>query len=252
MSASSDAKSVFLEVSGVHKKFCRSLRRSMLYGFLDIAGLGSGSGMSLRKHEFFAVENFTSRFDEYGVYGIAGRNGSGKTTLMRMIADIMPPDSGRITRRGRFYPILSINAGFKPQLTVRENVMILGSLMRMSQEDIRAGMEEFIDFSGLHGFEDSPVAFLSPGMMVRLGFSVVTAVKPDILLIDEVIAVGDPGFKRKCMEYIRNVSAHTIVIIVSHDTDVISRMCEHLIVMERGGIKYSGRDIDYGVELLTG
>ncbi len=184
---------VLIHVEDVSKKFCRNLRRSLWYGLQDTAAdlLGRGeSSASLRPEEFWAVDDVSFSLKRGECLGLVGRNGAGKTTLLKMLNGLIKPDKGRIEIRGRVGALIALGAGFNPILTGRENVYVNGAVLGLSKREISERIDEIIDFAEIGDFIEAPVQSYSSGMQVRLGFAVATAMKPDVLLLDEVLAVG--------------------------------------------------------------
>ncbi len=240
-----------LTLSGVSKKFCRNLKRSMMYGLGDILRVMAGAAPPtdrIRKHEFWAIDDVTFDLTQGGILGLMGQNGSGKTTLLRMISGILPPDRGEIRVRGRLASLISLGAGFHPHMTGRENILLNATLLGMGPGLIRDHIPRIIAFSELEDSIDSPVATYSSGMRVRLGFSIAVRTNPDIFLIDEALAVGDQRFKLKCFRELDRIAESATVIIASHSAQRIARLCHTMKVMEKGRIIYSADDVQEGIE----
>jgi ABC-2 type transport system ATP-binding protein len=174
--------------------------------------------------------------------GVIGRNGVGKSTLLRVIAGVLRPTSGRVRVRGRVAALIEIGGAFHPELTGRENVFLNGTLLGRSMGDIRAKFDEIVDFAELGDFIEAPIRTYSTGMMMRLGFSVATAWDADVLLVDEVLAVGDEAFRAKCALRIAALRkrSRTALVIVSHDLNVVLAMCDRAIWLENGRIRMEG------------
>lgn len=236
-----------VEVRGVSKKFCRSLRRSMLYGLSDVAGamVGRQGGSDvLRLMEFWALENLNFTLNEGDALGLVGRNGSGKSTLLRILSGIFPPDKGEVVVRGRIGALIALGAGFHPHMTGRENVFLNGAILGMHSSEIKRKLGEIVDFAELGDFIDSPVATYSSGMLVRLGFSIAAHIEPDILVLDEILAVGDTAFKNKCYAKLAELQGKVrAVILVSHSLDMIRMRCNRGILLDRGTLMFDG-DVD--------
>lgn len=251
----SDSSETLVCVDNISKKFCRNLKRSLFYGVKDMAnGLNplnrqSASHMTdridnrveLRRDEFWAVRNVGFNVARGECLGLIGRNGAGKTTLLRMLAGLIQPDSGCITVRGRVGALIALGIGFNPVLTGLENIAINGVILGLTRSEVKRKTEEIIDFAGLEEFMDAPVSSYSSGMKVRLGFSIASCVDPDVLLLDEVLAVGDMDFKAKCYGRIGELKRQgTALILVSHQLQDIRRHCHQVICMEKGQIQVNG------------
>jgi lipopolysaccharide transport system ATP-binding protein len=227
-----------LQIDHVWKKYCKTLKRSMLYGLKDICrntvGMSSRSDL-LRKDEFWAVNDVSLEVEQGETLGIIGSNGSGKTTLLKMLNGIFWPDKGKITVRGRVGALIEIGAGFHPMLTGRENVYVNAAILGMSKAETEAKFDSIVKFADIGDFLDTPVKHYSSGMFVRLGFAVAVHCEPDILLVDEVLAVGDEGFQNKCFNKIGELRQQGITtILVSHDMQKISQIAERVILMDKG------------------
>lgn len=240
---------ILVKVEGVRKKFCRSLKRSLWYGMKDTAAElrgGSADHDHLRDGEFWAINDVSFELRRGECLGLIGRNGAGKTTLLKMLNGLIKPDAGRITMRGRVGALIALGAGFNPILTGRENTYVNAAVLGLSKRETDARIDEIIDFAGLRDFIDSPVQSYSSGMQVRLGFAVATALNPDILLLDEVLAVGDTAFRNRCYRRIISLRKKAAVIFVSHSMEQISRICDSALVMATGGALFQG-DVATGV-----
>jgi len=238
------ADEVLIKVEGVRKKFCRSLKRSLWYGVRDMAAEmvgGSHAHDRLRPEEFWAMNDVSFEVRRGECLGLIGRNGAGKTSLLKMLNGLIKPDHGRIEIRGRVGALIALGAGFSSILTGRENIYINGSVLGLTQKEIDAKLEEIIDFADIREFIDAPVQSYSSGMQVRLGFSVATALNPDILLVDEVLAVGDFKFRWKCLERIKQLKDRGVcIILVSHNSADLMRTCTRGHVLQRGETQFDG------------
>lgn len=229
---------VLISIDHVSKKYCRSHKHSMLYGVYDVArdifGLDSHNDQ-LRKTEFWAIDDVSFDVKRGECLGIIGPNGAGKSTLLKMLNGILPPDKGKITIRGRVGALIELGAGFHPMLTGRENIYINGAILGVRRKEIERQFDEIVAFSELEDFIDSPVKFYSSGMYVRLGFAVSAHLNPDVLLIDEVLAVGDVAFRLKCFNHVRSlVEGGSAIILVTHSQNDIARVCRRGIVLNHG------------------
>lgn len=231
---------VLISVSGVSKKFCRDSKYSMFYGLKDIAGsfvgMPSDPG-ALRNGEFWSVDDVSFELRRGDCLGLIGPNGAGKSTLLKMLNGIIMPDKGRIEIRGRVGAMIEVGAGFHPMLSGRENIYINGAILGFSKAEIDAGFDEIVEFAELRDFIDSPVKHYSSGMYVRLGFAIAAQMKPDILLIDEVLAVGDVGFRAKCYNHLAGMLKDTAVVIVSHSIPHIDRYCNKVFLLAGGRLE---------------
>jgi len=173
--------------------------------------------------------------------GFIGRNGVGKSTLLGLIAGVLKPDSGKIVVKGRVSPLLELGAGFHPDLTGRENILLNGVLLGMTKAEVKAKLDLIVEFSGLKDFIDQPIRTYSSGMVARLAFSVIAHLDPEILLIDEILAVGDVEFQKKSFRKILEFKEKgTTIVLVSHSLDSIVKVCDRAIWLENGGIKMDG------------
>ena len=261
---------VLVRVEGVSKKFCRSLKKSLWYGVCDIAAelnpfgrarpetgnlkpekgndsppqasslsfqvSNAASNEDLRAGEFYAVRDVSFELRRGECLGLIGHNGAGKTTLLKMLNGLIKPDSGRIEMRGRIGALIALGAGFNPILTGRENIYVNASVLGLTKKEIDGKMQDIIDFAEIGEFIDSPVQSYSSGMAVRLGFAVAAVlIEPDVLFLDEVLAVGDIGFVIKCLNAVRRLTAKSAVVFVSHNMQFISSFCTRVMVMDHGG-----------------
>jgi lipopolysaccharide transport system ATP-binding protein len=254
-----DEQEVLVRVDGVSKKFCRSLKKSLWYGLADMAGelnpfakgkkgQFNGTGTDdLRPGEFWANKDITFELRRGECLGLIGRNGAGKTTLLKMLNGLIKPDTGAITMRGRIGALIALGTGFNPILTGRENIYVNGSILGLAKEEIDRKINDIIDFADIHDFIDSPVQSYSSGMQVRLGFAVATAMDPDVLILDEVLAVGDAAFRAKCYNRIGQLQKKAAVIFVSHSMQQVSQICSSILMLKKGQVAYCG-GIRNGVE----
>lgn len=230
-----------IKVEGVSKKFCRNLRRSLWYGMQDlgseILGHRHASNNNLRPDEFWASKDINFELKRGECLGLVGRNGAGKTTLLRMLNGLIKPDQGRIEIRGRIGALISLGAGFNPILTGRENIFVNATVLGLTSKEIDSKLDEIIDFSELREFIDAPVQTYSSGMTVRLGFAIASSIKPDVLLLDEVLAVGDAAFRHKCYQRINRLISSCAVIFVSHSMDQIGAIANKIGFMHSGKLE---------------
>ncbi len=195
----------------------------------------------VRHEDFFALQDVSLEIEKGAVVGIIGRNGAGKTTMLKLVARVLRPTRGRVRVVGRVAPLLELQAGFHHELTGRENVFLNGTLLGFSREEVSRLLDEILDFSELEDFIDAPLRTYSSGMIVRLGFAVATSIRPDILLVDEVLSVGDERFQKKCVARIEAFCAQgTTILFVTHNTSLARAMCDRGIWLDHGLIRAQG------------
>jgi ABC-2 type transport system ATP-binding protein len=205
------------------------------------------SRRTYREHvrEFWALRNVSFELEPSKTLGLIGANGSGKSTLLKVIGGILNPDDGYVERRGRLAALLELGSGFHNDLTGRENVYLNASILGFSRKQTQALFDEIVEFSGIEKFIDTQVKFYSSGMFVRLAFSVAVHIDPDILLIDEVLAVGDEPFQRKCMERIKQFQRDgKTIIFVTHGLELVRQLCDRVIMLEEGKTVIDGTPVD--------
>lgn len=235
---SPDNSEVVLSVEGVSKKFCRDLKRSLFYGVQDIAGELTGVRQKsdrLRTKEFWALDNVSFQLKKGEALGLVGKNGSGKSTLLRIIAGLIKPDLGTVKVKGRVAPLIALGAGFNPILTGRENIYANMSILGLSTKEIDKRFDDVIEFAEIGDAIDAPVQTYSSGMAARLGFASAIHTEPDILLIDEVLAVGDVKFRGKCIRRLAKLRENgTSFIFVSHNSMAILAVSTSAIYLQKG------------------
>lgn len=189
-----------------------------------------------RKHEFWSLRDVSFEVRRGEVFGIIGRNGAGKSTLLKILSRITPPTTGRVEIAGRVASLLEVGTGFHPELTGRENIFLNGAILGMRRAEIVKVFDEIVEFAGISNFIDTPVKRYSSGMYVRLAFAVAAHLDPEILILDEVLAVGDAGFQRKCFAKMDEIarSNHKTIIVVSHGMGTITSMCNRAMLLEQG------------------
>lgn len=188
-----------------------------------------------------ALKDISFEVFEGEFFGIVGRNGSGKSTLLRILAEIYRPTKGKVSTKGKVVPFIELGVGFNPELTGRENVYLNGALLGFSEKEIAAMYDDIVDFAELGAFMDKKLKNYSSGMQVRLAFSVATRSKADVLLIDEVLAVGDADFQRKCFSYFKELKkSKTTVIFVTHDMEAVREYCDRAMLIEKSELKHIG------------
>lgn len=230
--------------SGLSKRFCRNLKRSLWYGMRDIGaetvGRRSAAGR-LRPTEFWALNDISFAVHRGEMLGLIGENGSGKSTLLKMLNGLMKPDAGELTLRGEVQALIELGAGFNPILSGRENVRINASVLGMRKAQIDKVLPSIVEFAGLEEFIDAPVQNYSSGMKARLGFAVVSQLDPDVLLIDEVLAVGDTAFQEKCMRRMDALrKADKAIVFVTHSLYQVEALCDTALWLEHGMVRRYG------------
>lgn len=256
---------VLIRAEHVSKKFCRSLKRSLWYGAQDVArsllpwGAPSSADHDesladfrlppLREDEFWAVRDVSFEVRRGECLGLIGHNGAGKSTLLKILNSLNRPDTGRITMRGRVGALIELSAGFNPILSGRENIYNQASLLGFTRQEIDSKFDAIVDFSELEEFLDMPLQNYSSGMKVRLGFAVSSQMEPDVLIIDEVLAVGDVSFRYKCLNAIGELMKSAAVIFVTHSVPLVFRICNEVMVLDHGSPTFMGRDVAEGVRI---
>lgn len=239
-----------IKVENLSKKFCKDLKTSLWYGVKDLAsGLsGNHNERQLRPKEFWAVKDISFELKRGECLGLIGHNGAGKSTLLKILNGLINPDAGKVTIKGRVGALIELGAGFNPILSGRENIYNNGAILGFTRKEIDQKVEEIIDFAEIREFIDMPVQNYSSGMKVRLGFAVAAQMEPDVLLIDEVLAVGDVGFRMKCLTRIGELLKKTAVIFVSHSMPQVSRISNKILLMTKGEVLVCGNNISEGIE----
>lgn len=240
-----------IKVENLSKKFCKDLKTSLWYGVKDLAsGLsGNKNDRELRPKEFWAVKDISFELRRGECLGLIGHNGAGKSTLLKILNGLINPDAGKVTIKGRVGALIELGAGFNPILSGRENIYNNGAILGFTRKEIDSKVEEIIDFAEIREFIDMPVQNYSSGMKVRLGFAVAAQMEPDVLIIDEVLAVGDLGFVLKCFKQIDTILPKTAIVFVSHSMPMVSRICNQIILMDKGNAKFQGEDVSKAIDL---
>lgn len=237
-----------IDAQKVSKKFCRELKRSLRYGVYDLVKELIGQrhdGFKLRKKEFWAIKEVDFKLKRGEVLGLIGPNGAGKTTLLRMLNGLIKPDAGQITVRGRVGALIQLGAGFNPLLTGLENIYINAAILGIPKKEIDRKLDSIIEFADLGEFIEAPVQSYSSGMVVRLGFSVAINLRPDIMLVDEVLAVGDIAFRNKCLDAIQTIRGSGVAFVfVSHNLEQVDRLCDKAIFLKNGRLVSIGPTAD--------
>jgi lipopolysaccharide transport system ATP-binding protein len=222
-----------------HKKRTDTLRDSLTQKFRRLVGRAGPEGDA---EEFWALRDVSFDINQGDVVGIIGRNGAGKSTLLKILSRITEPTSGQVTLRGRIASLLEVGTGFHPELSGRENIFLNGAILGMSRTEISRKFDEIVAFAEVERFLDTPVKHYSSGMYVRLAFAVAAHLEPEILIVDEVLAVGDVAFQNKCLRKIDEVATQDgrTVLLVSHNMDSVLRLCRSCIVLAQGKVVFTG------------
>lgn len=246
-----DNTEILVEVKALSKKLCRDLNLSLWYGMTDFFNmffnLKNQQKNKLRKQEFWAVKEASFTLKRGECIGLLGHNGAGKSTLLKMLNGLIKPDQGEIIIHGKVGALIDLGVGFNPLLTGRENIYVNGQLLGLTKKEVDEKMDAIIAFAEIEKFIDSPVQNYSSGMKVRLGFSIAVQIEPDVLLIDEVLAVGDVGFVLKCFNKMDELRSKTAMIFVSHSMPQISRMCSQILLLKNGETVYQSDDVATGI-----
>ncbi|MCP5047786.1 MAG: ABC transporter ATP-binding protein [bacterium] len=238
-----DEQSTAIQIKDLSKKFKvyhkrESQLKYMLMNLMKGKRTKSGSG-------FWALKNIDMEIPKGKTVGFIGRNGSGKSTLLKLISRILYPDGGEINAYGKISTLIELGSGFHPELSGRENVYINASILGFSREEVNKKFDRIVRFSGLEEFIDNPVKTYSSGMYVRLGFSVAINIDPDILLVDEVLAVGDELFQKKCIRKINELKkAGKTIVFVSHDLSSVEELCDHVYLLHNGRLMKEGKPVE--------
>lgn len=242
---------VLVKVQNVSKKFSLNLKASLKYGALDIikSTFGIPIKKELRPTEFWAVHDVSFELRRGECIGLIGHNGAGKSTLLKVLNGLYAPDKGQITMKGKIGALIELGAGFNPILTGRENIYNNASILGFTKAEVDEKIQSIIDFSEIEQFIDTPIQNYSSGMKVRLGFAIASHLEPDILIIDEVLAVGDLGFVLKCFKKIDELLPKTAMIFVSHSMPMVSRICNEIILMDHGKVEFQGSNTGKGIDM---
>lgn len=192
-------------------------------------------------NEFVSLDNISFTVEKSDILGIIGFNGAGKSTMLKILAGVLKPTEGYVKVNGTIAPLIEVGAGFDPELTARENVFLNGAILGYSRKFLESNFDRIIEFAELENFKDVPIKNFSSGMYARLGFAIATIVNPDILIVDEVLSVGDYKFKEKCTKRIKEmIEQGTTIIIVSHEIDMIEEVCNKVLWLDHGRIRGFG------------
>lgn len=235
-----------IEVTDISKQFVLRHTRSIKEA---VVWLVKGRKGDLSE-KFHALKNVTVDIEAGETVALLGLNGSGKSTLLKHISGVMLPDTGSVKTRGRVAGLIEVGAGFHPDLSGRDNVFLNGAILGMTEQQIKDRFDDIVEFSEIGQFIDTEVKFYSSGMYLRLAFSVAVHTDPEVFLIDEILAVGDEPFQRKCIDKIQELAGEgKTLVVVSHDLDLVSRICERGVVLEHGRVAFDGA-IREAVDLL--
>ncbi len=227
-----------IDVKRVNKRYVKYEDAPLLLSVLQPWGRS-------QRGELWALRDISFTVNAGETVGVIGQNGSGKSTLLRLLGGVTAPSSGRVRVSGRIAPLISVGVGFNPELTGRENVYVNGTILGLSRREIDARFDEIVDFAEVEDFIDTPVKFYSSGMFVRLGFAVAVRADPKVLLVDEVLAVGDAGFQIKCLQHLDEIRKRgTTVFLVSHNLNAVRNLCARTIVLQHGEMHHDGNTND--------
>ena len=221
-------------ISGLKEYIIKMLKRELMF------------------QEFLALKNINFTVKRGESWGLSGKNGSGKSTLLKLISGIIRPYQGNVTVNGSISPLIELGAGFDPELTARENIFLNGALLGYSKIFIESHFQEIVDFAELNDFIDVPIKNFSSGMSARLGFAIATVQKPDILIVDEVLAVGDFSFQQKCKERMENLLSNgTTLLFVSHSIEQVKELCSKAIWIDNGEVRAIGETHSVSQEYIS-
>ena len=221
-------------ISGLKEYIIKMLKRELMF------------------QEFLALKNINFTVKRGESWGLIGKNGSGKSTLLKLISGIISPYQGNVTVNGSISPLIELGAGFDPELTAKENIFLNGALLGYSKRFIESHFQEIVDFAELNDFVDVPIKNFSSGMSARLGFAIATVQKPDILIVDEVLAVGDLAFQQKCKERMENLLSNgTTLLFVSHSIEQVKELCSKAIWIDNGEVRAIGETHSVSQEYIS-
>lgn len=227
-------KEIIISFKNVRKKFKRGRKLYLKMALLDLFRDNS-------QEDFYALDNINFQIKKGESVGIIGNNGSGKSTILKLMAGVLTPTSGSVIINGQVSPLIELGAGFHPELTGRENIYLSGTILGLSNKEVDEKFDSIVNFSELDDFIDTPVKHYSSGMYMRLGFSIAINVEPDILLIDEILAVGDISFQKKCLKKMAEFHKNGVtIVLISHSLDLVQNFCQRVIILE------NGKEIDAG------
>ncbi len=239
-----------VSVSSLSKKYCRELRRTMWYGLCDIARefywrMGQNESGMLRQAEFWSLKNVSFELRRGESLAVIGANGAGKSTLLKVLYGLIKPDAGQVRIRGRISALIELGTGFNPVLSGRENVYVNAAILGLTRRQASRFLDQIAEFAELDEFMETPVQYYSSGMKARLSYAVAAHLNPDVLLIDEVLAVGDISYQRKCVNHmLKYLGNGGSLIFVSHSPYQIQSVCQRGIVLEHGQLTFSGTAVE--------
>ncbi|GAA1278357.1 ABC transporter ATP-binding protein [Arthrobacter pascens] len=226
-----------IEVKNINKQFVLRHTRSIKEAIVWLAKGRKGD----LSEKFHALHDVSLEIDQGEAVALLGFNGSGKSTLLKHISGVMVPDNGTVRTRGRVAGLIEVGAGFHHDLSGRDNVYLNGAILGMTEEQIKERFDSIVEFAEIGKFIDTEVKFYSSGMYLRLAFSVAVHTDPEVFLVDEILAVGDEPFQRKCIAKIQELAAEgKTLVVVSHDLDLVSRICDRGILLDRGNVTFDG------------
>lgn len=239
---------VVIQVDDLVKSFVLRHTRSMKEAFVWLMKGRKGD----LSEKFNALNGITLNVKQGERVALLGLNGSGKSTLLKLISGVMQPEGGQVLNRGKIAGLIEVGAGFHPDLTGRDNVFLNGAILGMTKKEIEDAFDDIVAFSEIEEFIDTEVKFYSSGMYLRLAFSVAVHTNPDIFLVDEILAVGDEPFQKKCIARIQElIQAGKTLVVVSHDLDLVSQICDRGVVLDHGNLSFDG-DIKDAVKMIRG
>ena len=240
-------KDIMIKVNDVSMRFNLGIEKgfSLKQAFVNLFDNNKRKAKREKNVDFWALKNVSFKINKGEVIGFIGSNGAGKSTLLKVVAGVMKPTKGSVEVYGNICPMIELGAGFDTQLTARENIYLNGAVMGYSKELIRSKFDEIVEFSELKDFLDVPVQNFSSGMVARLAFSIATIVDPEILIVDEILSVGDIAFQAKSeAKMMEMISGRTTVLFVSHSVDQIKKMCDRVVWIEHGVVqKIGGKEV---------
>lgn len=237
-----EIKNISKEYFRAHAGTRRSLRDEIEYFIRRYFKQTKPSKLSEKKAAFWSLQNISLKIGRGEIIGVVGPNGAGKSTLLKILAGVTVPTSGSVTIRGSIGSLLEIGAGFHPDLTGRENIFLAGAVIGLKYKQIQKKFSEIVNFSGIEDFLDTPVKYYSSGMYIRLAFSIAVQMEPDILLIDEALAVGDTEFQEKSFVYLETLikTGKKTIVIATHNMTLLRRLCSRALYLEKGNLRYDG------------